>query len=117
MEFEIRLDDLLFYAFHGVMQEERSIGNEFTVSLSVRIPFQKDMEHDQLEKTVNYDTLFRIIKTEMGIPRNLMETVALSIAKAIREKYPQTISGKITIRKNRPPVIGMLGTASVSLSF
>ena len=39
MDFEISLNDLRFYAYHGVEEFEREFGNKFNVSLSVKIPY------------------------------------------------------------------------------
>ena len=117
MEFEISLNDLKFYAYHGVFDEERRIGNEFIVGLSVFIPFDKRIENDELEGTVSYAELYEIVKEEMSKPHNLLEKVAHNIWVRIKEKYEQISRGFIRIEKSRPPVAGMLGTASVTLRF
>ncbi|MCH5225780.1 MAG: dihydroneopterin aldolase [Muribaculaceae bacterium] len=118
MEFEIILDKLRFYAFHGVFEEERRVGNEFIVNLSVKVACGQEVRADSLEATVSYAELFEIVKEEINKPRNLLEKVALEIADRIREKFcEQIISGRIEIRKVHPPIPGMLGEAGVALNF
>ena len=53
----------------------------------------------------------------MLIPRNLLERVAAGIARKIKERFPIVKGGKIRIEKDRPPIPGMLGSASVTLNF
>ena len=116
MKFEISLNNLKFYSFHGVLEEERRLGNEYDVSLMVEVECEK-VEKDELSSTVSYADLYDIITAEMAIPRNLLEKVAYEIARRTKERFPQVLSGKITVTKLRPPIEGMLGTASVSLVF
>ena len=118
MEFEIALNRLRFYAYHGVFDEERKTGNEFTVTLRVWVPCDKDrMREDDLSHTVSYAELYEIVSEEMNNPRNLLETVALSIADRIRGEYPSLRGGEIEIEKMHPPIPGIMGTASVTLRF
>lgn len=117
MEYEISLNDLLFYSYHGVMEEERKIGNEFRVNLTILFPCEETIKQDHLSATVSYADLYEIVAAEMAIPRNLLESVEYSIAERIKEKYPKVINGNIKITKLHPPIAGMLGSASVNLKF
>ena len=117
MEYKICLNNLHFYSFIGVAEEERKIGNEFKVSLTVFIPYSEEIEKDEIEATVSYADLFEIIKEEMGVKRKLLEKTASEISRHIRQKFPQIKNGEITIEKVHPPIPGMLGSASVSLLF
>lgn len=118
MEFEIRLDRLHFFARHGVFEEEQRIGNEFLVTLSVRIPYEEGVWVDKPSSTISYADLFEIVKEEMECPRKLLETVALKIVHKIFNEYSsRTLHGYVTIEKVRPPVPEMLGSASVTLKF
>ena len=117
MDFEITLKDLRFYSFHGVLEEEKRIGNEFRVSLSVFIPVDKNISSDELDTTVSYASLFEIVKDEMEKPRNLLEKVAFEIAERIKKEFSRVEKGRVEIEKVRPPISGMLGSAIVALNF
>lgn len=116
MELQISLDNLIFYSYHGVYEEERKNGNEFRVSVNISIPYDYE-EEDDLKNTVSYADLFLIIQNQMEIPCKLLETVAIKIIRIIKERYPQIIKGKIEIEKIHPPIPGMLGSAKVTLFF
>lgn len=116
MEYEISLNNLIFYSFHGVYEEERITGNEFRVNLKITIP-GKNQESDELSTTVSYADLYNIVEEEMRIPRKLLETVVYEISKKIKEKFHNVSSGRISIEKLHPPIPGMIGSASVALVF
>lgn len=106
MEIEsyIYLDEVRFYAFHGVMPQETQVGGEFLVSLRVGYPIQAAMETDDVADTLNYDELFQLVKQQMDIPSKLLEHVAGRIVKAIHEQFPQVSSIHLRITKENPPM-------------
>ena len=100
----IVLNDLRFYAFHGVMPQERRVGGEYSVSLRVETDLSAAMESDQLEATLNYAELYEVVKREMQVPSNLLEHVAGRIAKAVMETFPQVSGLELTVVKLNPPM-------------
>lgn len=117
MQFEIKLNNLVFYGYHGVLDEEKKIGNEFHVSVSITLPYTDMMSEDNLKHTVSYAEIFDIVKNEMQIRRDLLETIAVQIVRKLKNKFPQIFGGRVKIEKLRPPIPEMLGTASVELIF
>lgn len=115
--FEITLADLKFHAFHGVLPQETKVGNEFTVSVSVRIPYSTDILNDNLHSTVSYADIYEIIDEEMKSSKKLLETVAALIHKKINSRWNNIIGGEITICKSTPPINRMTGNAKVRLIF
>lgn len=111
------IKDARFHAFHGVMEQERKVGNEFSVSLSVDVPYSEGMKDDKLEATVSYADLYAIIAEEMKNPRNLLEAVAISIGNRIISEFEEVSSGSITIVKVHPPISGISGEAGVTHYF
>lgn len=116
-EFEITLSDLRFHAYHGVMPQETKVGNEYIVELAVRIPYSDAILQDNIADTISYADIYEVIKSEMGKPRKLIETVATGIADCISHLWPEIISGRITICKSTPPIPGISGAAKVTLFF
>ena len=117
LSFEISLNNLRFFAYHGVLDFERESGNEFIVNLTVKTPFDIRVGDDDLAGTVSYADLYQIVSDVMATPKKLLEKVAYEIAALIKEKYPVISSGFITIEKVHPPIPGILGSASVRLNF
>lgn len=117
MHYEINLNEVSFFGYHGVLEAERDLGNEFKVNLSVTLPFQTGIIEDDLSATVSYADLFEIVSEEMKKPRKLLEKLAYEIGRRIKEEYPLIEKGFVRIEKVRPPIKGMLGSASVEFFF
>lgn len=115
----ISLDGLRIYARHGVMEQERCVGNLFIVDISLEYPpALQAAADDDLSRTINYAELARIIKEQMEIPAELIENVAYRIRKAVVERWPYISSGKIRLVKPTPPIGGFsLDGASVYISW
>ena len=109
------LKNVRFYAFHGVMAQERQVGGEFLLSLRVGYPIDKAMESDDVKDTLNYATLFDIAKREMDIPSQLLEHVAGRIVKAITAAFPEVTSVDLELTKQNPPMGADCDGAGVEL--
>ena len=115
MNGRIALEGLEFHAFHGVYPHERESGNWFEIDIAVETNFADAAIHDDLRGTVNYETLFRIVKDEMEKPSKLLETVAEKIVNDVLEQLPAVISVELKISKLNPPIGGKCRKATVSM--
>ena len=111
----IALEGLDFHAFHGVYPHERESGNWFEIDIAVETDFSLAAENDDLAATVNYETLFRIVKDEMEIPSKLLETVAGKIVADVLLAFPSVTLVEFKISKLNPPIGGKCKRSSVSL--
>jgi dihydroneopterin aldolase len=110
----VHLNNLRFFAYHGLFPEERKTGNQFIVNVSVDYPDEKIITG--LEATINYADLFNLIKLEMEKPRDLMETLAMEITETIHQSWKYARKIDITITKQQPPITGFSGSAGVTFS-
>ena len=72
-----------FYAYHGCFEEEQKIGTWFNVDLSLEVDTSKAEKSDNIEDTVNYQSVYQVVKEQMMIPSHLLENVARRILDAI----------------------------------
>lgn len=113
---EISLLDLRFHSRHGVFPQENTVGNEFSVDVSVTVP--RDLvSGDEISTTVSYADIYGIVKEEMSIPRKLMETIAVAIAGRLQSNWHEIKGGSISITKINPPIAGITGSARVRYDF
>ena len=98
------LKDAVFYAFHGVMPQERRVGGYFRVSLRVGYPLERAVTSDAVGDTLNYASLYDLVAREMCQPSDLLEHVAGRIADAIVKTFPETLSIDLTLTKQNPPM-------------
>ncbi len=111
----IQLNKLEFFAFHGVSEQEKKVGNTFIVDFECEIDFSKALESDDLEDTVSYADIYHLIKKEMEIPSNLLEHVAGRIIRSVQNNFPQIQMLKISIAKINPPIGGQAASATVTI--
>ena len=112
----VRLHDLHFHAFHGYYPEEQVLGNDFVVAIEV--VFDQQKRHiEALESTVDYETIYHLVREEMEQPRKLLETVVAAILQRIRERYDYVAEIGVTITKCNPPFGGDKAKATVSLHW
>jgi dihydroneopterin aldolase len=109
----IQLNNLEFFAFHGCFKEERIIGNRFLVDVVLETDTNEAEETDDLTKTINYQEIYKIVKSEMEINSKLLENLARRIIIGISDKYPRIINIEIKVSKLSPS----LGGKAYSVSF
>lgn len=119
MNITITLDRLRIRACHGVLEQERKIGNDYEVTVSLSYPpALMAALTDELESTVNYAEVASIVRAEMGQPSQLLENVAWRIRRALVGRYQEIASGRVVVTKLLPPIEGVqLDGASVGLSW
>jgi dihydroneopterin aldolase len=112
----VALEGLEFHAFHGVYPHERESGNWFEVDIVVDTDFSQAAAEDDLNGTVNYETLFRIIQEEMNKPSKLLETVVAKIADDVLQTWPASVSAvEVKLSKLNPPIGGKCRRSSVTV--
>ncbi|MDD2437722.1 MAG: dihydroneopterin aldolase [Massilibacteroides sp.] len=115
METCIELKNIRLKAYHGVFEQERKLGNLYSLDVFLGAPLEKAVLSDDLNDTVNYADVYAIVKAEMDIPSDLLEHVAGRILVALKKNFPQLTSIELKISKLNPPIKGEIGSASVIL--
>jgi len=113
----IELNKMIFHAFHGVMEQERIVGNIFRIDLKLYLDLSKAMESDRLEDTLNYVDIYNTVKEEMLIPSHLLEHVAGRIIRKIKQNHPYISKINIRLAKINPPIEGEIHEAAVIISI
>jgi len=99
---QISLEGMEFYAYHGMYHEERVIGNTFVIDILIETDLEIAAMSDDINNTINYETIYLICQAEMGHTVKLIETLIVNISKAIRKQFSTIQMLTIKIRKNRP---------------
>ncbi|OEL13698.1 Dihydroneopterin aldolase 1, partial [Dichanthelium oligosanthes] len=110
------LRGLQFHGFHGVKQEEQTLGQKFVVDIDAWMDLAAAGESDSIADTVSYTDIYRIAKDVVeGMPHNLLESVAHSIAKATLLKFPQISAVRVKVGKPHVAVQGVLDYLGVEI--
>ena len=72
----INIEGILLYGFHGCLDEESKIGQEYRIDIFIETDFTAAAEQDNLALTIDYCAVYDIVKAEMAIRSKLIEQVA-----------------------------------------
>ena len=111
----IRLEDIELRARHGVFESERTEGNLFRVSVSMRLPDSAGMQTDRIEDTIDYGDVYAVVKREMEVPSALLEHVAARIRSALAASFSEASDIRVSVSKHNPPVGGKVEWATVEI--
>lgn len=115
MNITVEINALRVRAHHGVLEQERRVGNIFEVTLHVDYPLYNG--GDDIEGTLNYAEATDIIREQMAVPSQLLEYVALRIRDAVMARWPAITGGLVRVEKLTPPVSAQLKSAAVTLRW
>lgn len=111
----IDVNGIRVYAYHGCLQEEAVIGQEYVVDVKIRCDFSKAIVSDDLSHTVDYCTVYEIVKREMKIRSQLIEHVAYRIAGALKKELPTIQKVKVKLTKPAAPLNGSVNEVAVTV--
>jgi dihydroneopterin aldolase len=112
----IILENIRVYAYHGCLEEETKIGSNYRVDMEVEADLEKSSKTDNLEDTVDYVMLNRIVKQEMAIPSKLLEDVVRRINERVILEHPLVNKVETKVSKLNPPIIGDVQAVCVKMS-
>lgn len=112
----IYLQGLEFYAYHGVMAEEKSLGQRFVIDLVLELELRPAGISDDLTKSVSYAEVYSDIREIVtGSKFNLLEALAEKIATTVLFKYP-VHQVTVKIRKPQAPIPGVFEYMAVEIT-
>lgn len=111
----IFLDNVRFFAYHGVGEQEREVGNEFIISLRLKVDITLAAETDNVAHTVSYADVYESVKAEMEIPSALLEHVCGRIVKRLFRTFPAIEDIELKLSKRNPPMGADVDAAGVEV--
>ena len=105
-----------FYSFHGHFKEEQIVGNKFIVDLTIETDMQVPQASDNLKDAVDYQRVYRIVKTQMELKSQLLEHIAGRILDALYNEVEGITRATVKVSKMNPPMGGKIGSVSIVLS-
>jgi len=82
------------------------IGGEYLVNAIVEIDTSRAEQNDLLESTVDYVSVYNVLKKEMSVPSKLLEVVLERIIEGIKKIDDNIDSVDVSIKKLSPPIGG-----------
>lgn len=110
--FCIFLENLIFYSRIGVGEQERLVGNEFSVTVKVWYDAAEFVE-ENLDTSISYADIYEEVKDVMKEEFLLLESVAVAISERISNRWLQVTEMNVKIVKHKPPVSGIIGDCGI----
>ena len=99
------LNNLAFYARHGLTEEEAKLGQRFRVDVELELNPEVQIDKDLPEETVNYVEVFEVVQKIFEAERfNLIETCAHAIASSLFKDFESINVVSVTVKNPSVPV-------------
>lgn len=111
----IHMRGLEFFAYHGALPEEGTLGQRFVVDVDLYVDLHQAGESDQVADTVSYAEVYQTIKHSVVDKRfNLLEALAKDIADNILRQYacPRV---RVEVFKPQVPIPAVLKDVSIEI--
>ena len=115
MNHSIAIEGIELYAYHGCLEEEAKIGGHYTVDVFLETDFSAAAETDDLKQTVDYCSIYNLVKAEMAHRSKLIEHVCKRIFDRIKTTHPSVLALRVRVTKHNPPMNGNVKAASVEI--
>lgn len=112
---KIILENIRIYSNHGCLDEEARIGSDYLVDLEIDTDLSKSAQTDDLNDTVDYVHLNKIVKEEVLIRSKLLENVAQRILQRIENELKEVAFARVKLSKVNPPIGGHVEKVSIVL--
>lgn len=117
MRDKISLEGISLRGRHGVLPEEKKLGQTFILDIDLYGDFEEAAKHDDLTRSVDYSKIFELVKnTVEGKSFNLIEALAHRICEMILKEFNRVEEVMVRIRKPQVPLPGILDAAAVELT-
>ena len=117
METYLKITNIKLWARVGVLEEERKLGQLFSLDIFLWADFKKCTQNDDIKSTVDYSKLVEILKNQSKkICCLTIEKYSNEILKIIDQEF-QLSRIKIILTKCKPPIIGFDGEVSIVRDF
>jgi dihydroneopterin aldolase len=113
---KISLRALPFYAYHGVLPAEQTLGQRFVVNLDLFLDLSIPGHSDNVRDTVNYAEVYEQVKTVMEFrPFQLIEALAEQLAADLLRNFPKLMGVRVNVEKPAAPIAGIFDSVGVTI--
>lgn len=113
---KILMENMTFYGYHGVLQEEKVLGQKFIIDVQLYLPLKKAGETDDLNFSVSYADVYETIKEIVSNEKfNLLERLAEKICSDIFFFYPIVQRLLVRVKKPEAPIPGIFDYFGVEI--
>lgn len=108
---------LLLHAFHGVGEDERRVGQNFLLDLTLELDLAAASRSDRLADTVSYADVVAVAGAAFRAqPFRLIEAAAAVVADAILARFPKVERIEVCVHKPSAPIAAIFADCGVTIT-
>ncbi len=113
----IRIQNAVFYAYHGVLSDEQNLGGKFEVDVELYCDLLRGARTDSLKETVDYERVYDCVRgVVVGQKFFLLERLGTEIANGILRQFSKVERVVVRVRKPGAAVKGVIDHVEVEIS-
>lgn len=109
----ILVEGISVYAYHGCLEEEGRIGCNYIVDVTMETDFMEAAKTDDLDKTIDYVTVYNIVRSQMAIRSKLIEHAGRRIVDKLKRELKGLKTLEVKVTKLNPPMNGNVEKVSI----
>ncbi|KAI3848713.1 hypothetical protein MKX03_025087 [Papaver bracteatum] len=110
------LRGLMFQGYHGVLPEEKTLGQKFVIDIDAWVDLREAGKSDNINDSVSYVDIYNIAKDVMEGPGyNLLESVAHLIATRTLQRFSQISTVRVKLGKPHVSIQGPIDYLGVEI--
>ena len=113
--YKIHVENIRTKSYHGCLKEEGIIGGEYRTDVWVKLKDSYRVSKDELEETVDYGIVTKIVVDEMSSRSKLVESVCERIVDKVVALSSNILWVKTKVCKINPPIDGDVENVSVEI--
>ena len=114
---KIIMKDMAFFGYHGVLEEERALGQKFIVTIELSLSLKEAGKTDDISKTVSYAEVYDMVKKIVeNVKFMLLEALAENISAMILKDFQIVSEVSVEIKKPEAPVPGIFNYMAVKIN-
>lgn len=103
--FTIKLENLEFFAYHGLYPDEKINGNTFLVNIKIEY-VAIVQEKVNLENAIDYVSVYEVVSEIMNNPTELLENLCYDLVHSIKKRFSSIKTIQAEVSKLNPPIGG-----------
>ncbi len=113
---DISIEGLTLFARHGVGEDERLLGQNFILDLTLQVEAQSSLTSDDIADSVNYAHVVDLVRARFTTRSFcLLEAVAHHVIEALLTEFERVQHVRLRVHKPSAPVDAVFSSISVTL--
>lgn len=105
------ISELRVEGFHGVREDERTSGNEFSIDIEIQGDFGRAIATDRIEETVDIDDVVALVRqVNRQHQYYLIESFADAIGRNLLQRFPTLSAVVVRVTKRSLPQLACIAS-------